>query len=89
MSADFIRAVAFAIRLVAVAVLIWVVRWWCMTRKHWTHRMPRTAAKWALVAILVPFLLVGCVSLDKARQIFDTASQVCEIVDSVRQCLQN
>ncbi|EPW1928434.1 hypothetical protein [Escherichia coli] len=28
MSADFIRAVAFAIRLVAVAVLIWVVRWW-------------------------------------------------------------
>ncbi|SRY93416.1 hypothetical protein [Escherichia coli] len=30
MSADFIRAVAFAfaIRLVAVAVLIWAVRWW-------------------------------------------------------------
>ncbi|ELN84168.1 phage encoded exported protein, partial [Salmonella enterica subsp. enterica serovar Enteritidis str. 22558] len=26
------------------------------------------AAKWALVAILVPFLLVGCASLDKARQ---------------------
>ncbi len=51
--------------------------------------MPRAAAKWALVAILVPFLLVGCVSLDKARQLFDTASQVCEIVDSVRQCLQN
>ncbi|MGD7785782.1 hypothetical protein ACQCZM_29715 [Escherichia coli] len=60
-----------------------------MTRKHWTHRMPRTAAKWALVAILVPFFLVGCVSLDKARQLFDTASQVCEIVDGVRQCLQN
>ncbi|EIQ7646738.1 TPA: hypothetical protein ACWQC0_005530 [Escherichia coli] len=51
--------------------------------------MPRTAAKWALVAILVPFLLVGCVSLDKARQLFDTASLVCEIVDGVRQCLQN
>ncbi|XTZ40655.1 hypothetical protein ACQYRI_08830 [Salmonella enterica] len=60
-----------------------------MTRKHWTHRMPWTAARWALVAILVPFLLVGCVSLDKARQLFDTASQVCEIVDSVRQCRQN
>ena len=51
--------------------------------------MPRTAAKWELVAILVPFLLVGCVSLDKARQLFDTASQVCEIVDGVRQCMQN
>ncbi|WP_172944874.1 hypothetical protein [Escherichia coli] len=51
--------------------------------------MPRTAAKWALVAILVPFLLVGGVSLDKARQLFDTASQVCEIVDGVRQCLQS
>ncbi|CAM8129907.1 hypothetical protein ACL60U_18835 [Escherichia coli] len=60
-----------------------------MSRKHWTHRVPRTTAKWALVAILVPFLLVGCVSLDKARQLFDTASQVCEIVDGVRQCLQN
>ena len=59
-----------------------------MTRKHWTHRMPRTAAKWALVAILVPFLLVGCVSLDKARQLFDTASQVCEIVDVVRCCVK-
>lgn len=44
--------------------------------------MPRTAVKWALVAILVPFFLVGCVSLDKARQLFDTASQVCEIVDT-------
>lgn len=51
--------------------------------------MPRTAAKWALVAILVPFLLVGCVSLDKARQLLDTASQVCKIADSVRQCMQN
>ncbi|EHM8973152.1 TPA: hypothetical protein ACIGP9_004473 [Escherichia coli] len=60
-----------------------------MKRKRRTHRMPRTAAKWALVAILVPFFLVGCVSLDKARQLFDTASQVCEIVDGVRQCLQS
>lgn len=51
--------------------------------------MPRTAAKWALVAILVPFLLVGCVSLDKARQLFDAASQVCQLIDGVRQCLQN
>lgn len=60
-----------------------------MTRRHWTHRIPRTAVKWALVAILVPFLLVGCVSLEKARQIFDAASQVCRLVDSVRQCAQN
>ena len=51
--------------------------------------MPRTAAKWALVAILVPFLFVGCVSLDKARQLFGAASQVCEIVDNVRQRVQN
>ncbi|EGI38743.1 conserved hypothetical protein [Escherichia coli TA280] len=51
--------------------------------------MPRTAAKWALVAILLPFLLVGCVSLDKARQVIHIAEQVCEIVDSVRQCMQN
>ncbi len=51
--------------------------------------MPRTAAKWTLVAILVPFLLVGCVSLDKARQLFDTASQVCQLIDGVRLCTQN
>lgn len=57
-----------------------------MKRKHWT---PRAAARWALVVILVPFLLMGCVSLEKARQLFDTASQVCEIVDEVRQCMQN
>lgn len=50
--------------------------------------MPRTAAKWALVAILVPFS-GGMRQLDKARQLFDTASQVCEIVDGVRQCMQN
>ncbi|HCB9838979.1 TPA: hypothetical protein M2Q89_003803 [Escherichia coli] len=51
--------------------------------------MPRTAAKWALVVILVPFLLAGCVSLEKARQLFDTASQVCRIIDGVRQCTQD
>lgn len=51
--------------------------------------MPRMGAKWALVAILVPFLLVGCVSLERAYQLLDAASQVCEIVDGVRQCLQN
>ncbi len=51
--------------------------------------MPRAAAKWALVAILVPFLLVGCVSLNKASRLFDAASQVCEIVDGIRQCTQN
>lgn len=51
--------------------------------------MPRMAAKWALVAILVPFLLVGRASLDKARQIFEAAGQVCRIIDGVRQCVQN
>ncbi|MCX8980655.1 hypothetical protein NLN92_21880 [Citrobacter portucalensis] len=60
-----------------------------MKRKHWTHRTPRAAARWALVAILVPFLLVGCVSLEKARQLLDTASQVCQLIDGVRQCAQN
>lgn len=60
-----------------------------MTRKHWTHRTPLAAAKWALVAILVPFLLVGCVTLDKARQIFDTASQVCRLIDGAQECVQN
>ena len=64
-----------------------------MSRKHWTHRIPRVAAKWALVAILVPFLLVGCVSLDKECHLFDAASQVCELVNSVyrteRQLEQN
>ncbi|HGG6426279.1 TPA: hypothetical protein ACJG67_002794 [Salmonella enterica subsp. enterica serovar Kottbus] len=60
-----------------------------MRRKHWTHRTPRAAARWALVAILVPFLLVGCVSLEKARQLFDTASQVCQLIDGVWRCAQN
>ncbi|OSL95248.1 hypothetical protein EBAG_00529 [Escherichia coli T426] len=32
---------------------------------------------------------MSCVSLDKARQLFDTASPACEIVDSVRQCMKN
>lgn len=47
--------------------------------------MPRAAAKWALVAILVPFLLVGCVSLDKARQLFDTAVSLLMAFDGVRR----
>ncbi|EFE5825743.1 hypothetical protein ACI7KQ_002935 [Escherichia coli] len=28
MSAELIRAMAFAIRIVAIAVLVWAVRWW-------------------------------------------------------------
>ncbi|EEH0841356.1 hypothetical protein EYZ49_06155 [Salmonella enterica subsp. salamae serovar 13,22:z:-] len=60
-----------------------------MKRRHWTHRTPRAAARWALVAILVPFLLVGCASLEKARHLFDTASQVCQLINSVWQCTQN
>lgn len=57
-----------------------------MKRKHWTHRMPRTAAKWALVAILVPFLLVGCATLEKVGQLLDNAAQICRIVGGIRQC---
>ncbi|MBX9476487.1 hypothetical protein [Yersinia enterocolitica] len=60
-----------------------------MRREHWTHRTPRTAAKWALVAILVPSLLVGCANLDKAHQLLGTASDVCQIIDGVRQCVQS
>ncbi|HHZ7490432.1 TPA: hypothetical protein ACWLY1_004397 [Citrobacter freundii] len=60
-----------------------------MKRRHWTHRTPRAAAKWALVAILMPFLLVGCVSLEKARHLLDTASQVCQLIDGIRRCAQN
>lgn len=60
-----------------------------MNRKHWTHRTPRTAAKWALVAILVPFLLVGCASMSNVQQLFEAAAQVCRIIDGVRQCAQN
>ncbi|MXF06698.1 hypothetical protein FQ042_12205 [Escherichia coli] len=58
-----------------------------MKRKHWTHRMPRRSARWTLVVILVPFLLVGCVSLREAEHIFDAASEVCRIIDGVRQCV--
>jgi hypothetical protein len=60
-----------------------------MKRKHWAHRTPRAAAKWALVAILVPFLLAGCVTLDKAHKIFDAASQICRLIDGIRECAQN
>ncbi|EIK8211564.1 hypothetical protein LKS67_005081 [Escherichia coli] len=28
MSAELIRAMAFAIRTVAIAVLVWAIRWW-------------------------------------------------------------
>ncbi len=51
--------------------------------------MPRTAAKWALVAILVPFLLVGCAGLDEARQFFDDASLTCQFIEGVLRCVQN
>lgn len=57
-----------------------------MKRKHWTHRTPRAAVKWALVAILVPFLLVGCASLGKARQVFEAAAQACQLIDGVSRC---
>nr|WP_049074886.1 hypothetical protein [Escherichia coli] len=28
MSAELIRVMAFAIRIVAIAVLVWAIRWW-------------------------------------------------------------
>ncbi|HEO9601728.1 TPA: hypothetical protein QIL27_004790 [Escherichia coli] len=28
MSAELIQAMAFAIRIVAIAVLVWAIRWW-------------------------------------------------------------
>ncbi|WP_251002722.1 hypothetical protein [Escherichia coli] len=28
MSTEFIQAAAFAIRIVAIAVLVWAIRWW-------------------------------------------------------------
>ncbi|EMR0736704.1 hypothetical protein RVX82_001009 [Citrobacter braakii] len=60
-----------------------------MKRKHSTYLTTLAAAKLALVAILVPFLLAGGVTLDKARQIFDTASQVCRLIDGTQECVQN
>jgi hypothetical protein len=56
-----------------------------MLRKHWTHRQPRRGVKLALVAILVPFLLAGCVTLDKARTWFHTATEVCDIIHKIKE----
>ena len=56
-----------------------------MQRRHWTHRQPRRGSKWALVAILVPFLLVGCVSLEKARNWFGVAADVCDTVKKIKE----
>ncbi|PNF10528.1 hypothetical protein A6J71_10350 [Enterobacter cancerogenus] len=55
-----------------------------MNRRHWTHRQPRSGAKMALVTLLVPFLLVGCVSLEKARHWFGVAADVCDIVNKIK-----
>ncbi|MFW0973705.1 hypothetical protein [Leclercia pneumoniae] len=51
---------------------------------HWTHRQPRRWAKVALVVILVPFLLVGCVTLDKARIWLGVAAEVCDAVNKIK-----
>lgn len=56
-----------------------------MSRKHWTHRQPRTGIKWALVAVLVPFLLVGCVTLERARNWFGVAADVCDTVNKIKE----
>ncbi|RXJ10475.1 hypothetical protein [Lelliottia nimipressuralis] len=51
---------------------------------HRSHRQPRRSAKLALVAILVPFLLVGCVSLEKARNWFGVVTDVCDTVNKIK-----
>jgi hypothetical protein len=58
-----------------------------MSRKHWTLRQPRHGAKLALVAILAPFLLVGCVSLDSMGEWFELASETCQIIEHVKKCI--
>nr|WP_249417515.1 hypothetical protein [Citrobacter freundii] len=56
-----------------------------MARHHWSHRQPRSGSKLALVAILVPFLLVGCESLEKARNWFGVAADVCNTVHKIKE----
>lgn len=56
-----------------------------MSRTHGTHRQPRNGIKWALVVILVPFLLVGCVTLEKARDWFGVATEVCHVANKIME----
>ncbi|MFO6427069.1 hypothetical protein ACLBOM_21380 [Escherichia coli] len=60
-----------------------------MSRKHWDTQNASNGGEMGTGSDTGAFFPGGCVSLDKARQLFDTASQVCEIVDGVRQCMQN
>ncbi|MGS7189324.1 hypothetical protein ACQ7NX_00670 [Enterobacter cloacae subsp. dissolvens] len=39
----------------------------------------------ALVTLLVPFLLVGCVTLEKARNWFGVAAEVCDTVKKIKE----
>lgn len=57
-----------------------------MARRHWKYRQPRRCVKWGLVAILVPFLLVGCVSLDSLSGLFRLMSETCQIIDQIKKC---
>lgn len=52
---------------------------------HWSHRQPRSGSKKALVAILVPFLLVGCESLEKARYWFGVAADACNAIHKIEE----
>ncbi|RTQ01282.1 hypothetical protein EKN38_12970 [Enterobacter sp. WCHEn045836] len=56
-----------------------------MRREQWTHKRPRWGSEWALVAILVPFLLVGCVTLEKARDWLGVAAEVCDIIHKIKE----
>ena len=42
----------------------------------------------ALVTLLVPFLLVGCVTLEKARNWFGVAADVCDTVEKIKERCQ-
>ncbi|HED6269648.1 TPA: hypothetical protein R5X29_000725 [Enterobacter sichuanensis] len=56
-----------------------------MIKRHWTHRQPRRGVKMALVTLLVPFLLVGCVTLEKARGWLGVAAEVCDIIHKIKE----
>lgn len=43
----------------------------------------------ALVTILVPFLLAGCVSLEKARLWFGVAADVCDVANKIKERCQD
>ncbi|MEY8709509.1 hypothetical protein [Mangrovibacter phragmitis] len=56
-----------------------------MPRYLWRQSEQRKKANWALVMMLVPFLLVGCVTLEKARNWFGIAADVCDAVNDMKK----